>query len=272
MRTAPGITQWIPLPIGPIGELQRDLANFQLRLREQYGDVVRFRAGPLLIHFLFHPDHVQRVFQDRQKNYRRGWQYRLLGRLLGQGLVVTDGEFWLRQRRLCQGAFQRRRLAGYVETMADVTAGMLSAWELTEGQPLDLRAEMSRLTLAIICRTMFGRVVSEEGEVVRCAFGAMLSYLEMRLNHPFTCPPVWAPTPRNRQFTQARHSLNRIVYSIIDERRRDGRDHGDLLSMLLHARDDETGEQMTDRQLRDEVLTFFAAGHETTAVALTWTW
>src|SRR5688500_4410174 len=104
MRNAPGLTQWIPLPIGPIGELRRSLTEYPLQLRERYGDVVRFRAGPVLIHFLFHPEHIKRVFQDHQKNYERGWQYRLLGRLLGQGMVVTDGPVWLRQRRLAQPA------------------------------------------------------------------------------------------------------------------------------------------------------------------------
>lgn len=272
MKTAPGITQWIPLPIGQLAKLHRDLTGFQLQLRERYGDIVRVRAGPILMHYLYHPEHIKRVFQDRQKVYQRGWQYRLLGRLLGQGMIVTDGDIWLRQRRLTQPAFHRQRLPGYVDMMADVTAEAISRWEQLVGQPLDLEAEMSRLTLAIICRTMFGRIVGDEAEIVRHSFHSMKNYLQMRLNRPFSSLPVWFPTPSARRFRASMKALDRIVFSIIEARRASQRDAGDLLSMLLLARDDETGEQMDDRQLRDQVLTFFIAGHETTAVALTWTW
>ena len=272
MKTAPGITQWTPLPIGHLAKLHRDLTGFQMQLRQRYGDIVRLRAGPILIHFLYHPEHVKRVFQDRQKQYQRGWQYRLLGRLLGQGMVVTDGDLWLRQRRLTQPAFHRQRLPGYVEMMADVTAEAVSRWEQLVGQPLDLEAEMSRLTLAIICRTMFGRIVSNEAEIVRHSFHSMKTYLEMRLNRPFSSLPVWFPTANARRFRSSMKALDQIVFSIIEGRRANHRDEGDLLSMLMLARDDESGEQMDDRQLRDQVLTFFIAGHETTAVALTWTW
>jgi cytochrome P450 len=274
MSTAPGLTQWLPLPYGPLGQFLRDPLCFLVRARERFGDVFRFRTGPLLVHYLFHPDHVRRVLHDHYKNYPRGWHYRLMRRLLGDSLLVSEGDHWLRQRRLTQPAFLRQRLAGYAAVMADATAGMLARWDeaAEAGRVIDVGAEMSRLTLAIAGRTLFDRDVSGQADAVGRALGVLLGYLEQRFNHPFTSPPLWVPTAGNRRFLEAVRTLNRIVLRLIRQRRREGRDHGDLLSMLIQARDEETGEAMTDDQLRSEVLTFFAAGHETTATALTWTW
>ncbi len=273
MATAPGISQWVPLPYGPFGESLRDPLGFQLRARRRFGDVFRFRVGPLLVHFVYHPDHVRRVLHDHQKNYPRGWHYRLLRRLLGDNLVVSEGDFWLRQRRLAQPAFHRQRLTGYAEVMADATAGTLARWDdfAAAGNVIDLAAEMSRLALAIAGRTLFGRDVSAEADTVGTAFGAASGYLERRFNHPLTTPPLWVPTANNHRFKAALRTLHRVVLALVQERRREGRDHGDLLSMLMQARDEETGEAMTDEQLRSEALTFLLAGHETTAIALTWT-
>ena len=131
---------------------------------------------------------------------------------------------------------------------------------------------MSQLALAIASRTLFDRDVSHEADAVGKAFAVAGRYLEQRFNQPFTSLPVWIPTPTNRRFKGAVRTLNEIVSALVRERRREGRDHGDLLSMLIQARDVETGEAMTDDQLRSEVLTFLLAGHETTATALTWTW
>src|SRR5216683_5760509 len=129
MATAPGLTQWVPLPYGSFREALRDPLGFQWRARERFGDVFRFRIGPMAVHFLYHPDHVRRVLHDHQKNYPRSWHYRLLRRLLGNGLVVSEGDFWLRQRRLAQPAFHRQRLSGYAAVMVDATAQMLARWD-----------------------------------------------------------------------------------------------------------------------------------------------
>jgi cytochrome P450 len=274
MATAPGLTQWLPLPYGRFKEFLRDMLGFQLRARERFGDVFRFQIGPLLVHFLYHPDYVRHVLHDHQKNYPRGWHYRLLRRLMGNNLVVSEGEFWLRQRRLAQPAFQRGRLAEYLPVMVDATSQMLDRWEqaASAGTVVDVAAEMSRLALAIAGSTFFGRDVSDTANVVGQAFREAAAYLERRFNHPFTTPPLWVPTGNGRRFKEALRTLNRIVLALLKERRSDGRDHGDLLSMLMHARDEETGATMTDDELRSEVLAFFLAGHETTATALTWTW
>jgi cytochrome P450 len=216
MAVAPGFTHWIPLPYGSFREILRDPLGFQLRARKQLGDVVRFRNGPILVHFLYHPDHVRRVLHDRQKNYLRGWQYRLLQRLFGNNLVVSEGDFWLRQRRLAQPAFHRERLAKYAEMMVDATAHLLARWqEAVAAQTIDVAPEMSQLALAIAGQTLFSRDVSQEADAVGREFAIVGRSLEHWFNKPFTSPPVWVPTPTNRRFMQARRTLNEIVLSFI---------------------------------------------------------
>ena len=277
MATAPGMNFWIPLPIGRRGDILRDPLRFFLAARERYGDVFRMRLGPLVVHFLFHPDHVRRVLHERPKNFVRGWQYRLLRRLMGDNLVVSDGEPWLRQRRLAQPAFGRERLATYAEVMVRSASDMLARWDKAgPEQTEDIGAQMRRLTLDIAGRTLFSRDVSGASDAVGQSFSVVAGYLKGRFDRPFVSPPIWAPTPANRRFKHVLRQLNEIVLGIVQERRRDGRDdgrdRGDLLSMLMAARDDETCTKLDDRQLVSTVLAFLLAGHETTATALTWTW
>jgi len=221
-------------------EFLRDPLGYQLRARERFGDVFRSRIGPSLVHFLYHPDHVRRVLYEHQKNYPRGWHYRLLRSLLGNGLVASEGDHWRRQRRLAQPAFHRQRLSGYAQVMVEATSGMLARWEAapTAGSGMDVGVEMSRLTLAIAGLTLFGRDPSQEADVVGGTFGVLARYLEQRFNHPFTSLPAWVPTARNRRMKAAARTLNGVVLALIQERRREGQDHGDLLSMLMQARDE----------------------------------
>ena len=267
---APGLRQLVPLPFGTLGSLIRDPLGFQIRARERFGDIFRLRLGPLLVHFVYHPDYVTRVLVDRQKNYLRGWQYGFLRRQLGENLVVSDGEYWRRQRRLAQPAFHHRRLVGYGEIMLDAVGGMLSPWRASRGEAIDVAPALSRLALSIAGRTLFSRDIGHEADEVGRAFAVLANYLESRLNRPFTNPPPWAPTPGNLRFKRATRVLHRIVSEIIARRRRESEDCGDLLSMLMQARDEESGASMSDAQLRSEVLTFLIAGHETTATAMTW--
>jgi cytochrome P450 len=271
---APGLACWVPLPYGAFGRFVRDPLGFQVEAHRRFGDVFRFRIGPLLVHFVYHPDHVRHVLFENPKNYLRGWQYRLLRRLLGDNLVVSEGDFWLRQRRLAQPAFARGRLAGYAAVMVGATSQMLIRWReaAAKGTAIDVGPEMSRVALAIAGRTLFDRDVSDTADAVGQSFRVAGVYLERRFNRPFTTPPAWVPTPGNVRFKRAVRTLNEIVLDLVRDRRRDGRDHGDLLSMLMQARDEETGATMSDDELRSEALTFLMAGHETTATALTWTW
>lgn len=269
---APGITHRIPVPYGQWAELLADPLGFQSRAQERFGDIFRFTIGPVVVHFLYHPDHVRRVLYDHQKNYLRGWHFALLRRVFGKNLTVSEGAFWLRQRRLAQPAFNRQRLAEYSKVMVDAASDLVSRWHsLPPDQPIEARRELSRLTLAITSRTLFDRDASGEANEVGQAFGVLGEYFEYRLDHPISAAPSWVPTATNRRFKNAVSTLNEVVRQIIRERFRDETDHGDLLSMLIAASDEDTGERMTEDQLRAEVINFLLAGYETTATALTWT-
>ncbi len=270
---APGLRLWLPLPGGRFREFLRDPLGFQFRARAQYGDVFRLQVGPLLNHFVFHPDHVRYVLHERPKNFVRGWHYGVLRGLCGDNLIVSEGDYWRRQRRLAQPAFHRSRLTGYADIMVDATLRLRARWQAEAGQgEIDVGQEMSRLALAIASRTLFDRDISYDADVVGRSLRIVMAHLEHRLNHPFTTLPKLFPTPGNLRFRGAARILSKIVLDLVRERRRSARDHGDLLSMLMQAQDEETSEAMTDEQLRSEALAFLLAGHETSATALTWTW
>jgi cytochrome P450 len=272
-QIAPGLRQYLPLPYGWVRQAQRDPLNFFLEGRQRFGDVFRYQVGPYVFFLLSHPDHIKHVLQDHARNYPRSWFYNFVKLVLGEGLVTSEGAFWRRQRRLAQPAFHRQRIAALAGIMAEMTAAMLARWRghAGTGQPLDVAAEMMRLTLGIAGQTLFSTDVSGEAAVVGQALPVAMAYINFRINHPIAWP-VSVPTPRNLRFKKAMGALDRVVYGIIAQRRKEAKDRGDLLSMLLLARDEETGEGMSDQQLRDEVITFLLAGHETTGVALSWIW
>ncbi|MFO0950639.1 MAG: cytochrome P450 [Isosphaeraceae bacterium] len=189
---------------------------------------------------------------------------------LGEGLLTSEGEFWRRQRRLAQPAFHRERINAYAQVMVDFTERMLRTWQ--DGQSRDVQADMMALTLEIVTKTLFDADIVGSASGVAEAMETLMFCFTDRVNRLVRLP-VWIPTPSNLMFRKAIRSVESVLYAIIAERRRTGKDHGDLLSMLLHAQDDEgDGGGMTDRQLRDEAVTLFMAGHETTANTLAWAW
>lgn len=245
----------------------------------EYGDLVRFHFGPLSVYLLNHPAYVQRVLQDNSRNYRKGIAYAQMKPLVGEGLLVSEGEFWLHQRRLIQPNFHRERIAELVLPMRDAIDAMLTRWQIfaESGEPLDVALEMVRLTRAIICRVLFGIDMIEEGnELVRALD------LAARLADDFTIRltrnPLamlgalgFLPARTPRRIRDAISELDRTLYQAIAERRGTG-SRADLLSMLIEIRDDKSGKGMSDKQVRDEALTIFLAGNETAAIALTWLW
>ncbi len=270
-RQPPGPSYWTPFVQGRI--MRRDPLAYVSALARDYGHAVRLGLGPVCVYLFTHPDAVKHVLQDNNQNYVKG---EIIGRvkvLIGEGLFTSEGSFWRRQRRLAQPAFHRERIAGFVDTMVRRTAERLDGWEpaVRRGDSIDVAAEMNALTLTIVGETLFGRDLSgdaaEAGRALRVA-------LEVTAHRAMTwvVPPIWVPTARNRAFWRAERTLDGLVYEIIDARRRTQEPGHDLLGMLMSARDEETGEGMSRRQLRDEVMTFLLAGHETTAVALAWTW
>lgn len=253
--------------------MRRDPLAFVSGLKRDYGDVVLVRMGPVHVYMLFHPNDVKHVLQENNQNYVKG---PIIGRvkvLIGEGLFTSEGPFWRRQRRLAQPAFHRDRIASFFDTMVRCTTDRLDAWEThaDNGQPFDVAADMNELTLTIVGLTLFSRDLSGEAAAVGSAMRDAVKFTADRAMS-YLVPPLFLPTRRNRDFRVALRTLDRMVFETIEARRRSGDDGRDLLGMLMSARDEETGERMTARQLRDELMTFILAGHETTAVALSWTW
>lgn len=258
--------------LGSAGVFQRDPLGFLIKAG-QLGDVVRLRFVFSPAYVVSHPDGVQRVLQEHHQNYNRDLPtYHLFRPFLGGGLILNDGDSWLHQRRLMQPAFHLKHLTTYASQMTAAAEVLLARWDARgEGDaPLNIAEEMMRLTLHILGQTMFSLDVSRQTDVIGPAITTLLALMGRYLYAPF--PPLSVPTPRNRQVQQAIRTLNRVVYAMIDERRQQPTDRGDLLSMLLLARDADSGQGMTDQQVRDEVMTMLVAGHETTANTLAWAW
>ena len=259
---------------GNVRQARRDTLNFYAQSRREFGDIVLFRSiGRYSWLFLAHPDDIDHVLRIKHQNYPKGFFSLQLQPLVGQGLLTSEGEHWLRQRRLAQPAFHRKRLATLAGTMSDAATGTAARWQALAraDQPVDVAGEMMRLTLQIVGQALFSTDTTAAAAQVSGAVDVAIDYINYRLNHPFAFSER-VPTLRNLRFGRARRVLDGVVNSIIEERRRSGADTGDLLSMLLLARDEATGEGMSDQQLRDEVMTILLAGHETTAVAMSWTW
>jgi len=242
---------------------------------QRYGDIVRIRFLLWPGYLLYHPDYVKYVLHDHHRNYNK--QSPLLNSarpLFGNGLFTNNGESWLHQRRLMQPAFHHKRLEHFGTIMTDATLAMLQRWQDAGSQPLDIPQEMTRLTLRIAGLTLFNLDLSNDVDLVGHTFTTILPQLTKYFFVPF--PPLWVPTPGNRRVQAGLETLNQVVYDIISQRRKHLTDScmetGDLLSMLLAARDEETGEGMNDQQARDEVMTLLLAGHETISATLTWIW
>jgi cytochrome P450 len=262
-----------PRPLLPASNLfafRRDRCGFLTRLAREYGDLVYFELGPQRIFLLNHPDYIRDVLVTHNKNFVKSEGSQRSKRLLGEGLATSEGEFHRRQRRLSQPAFHRQQIAGYAATMVEHAARMRDGWR--EGETREMSREMMRLTLVIACKTFFDADVESEADEIGDSFSNAISMFNF-LILPYSRYLEKLPLPVVRRFKSARERLDATIYRMIDERRRNGRDRGDLLSILIQARDEESdGTGMTDQQLRDEIMTIFIAGHETTANALTWTW
>jgi cytochrome P450 len=260
-------------PLANVLRMRADLAGFLLRLQREQGDVARARVGPLHIHLVAHPDDVRDVLVTRQRAFMKGHVLQRAKMLLGEGLLTSEGEFHLRQRRLVQPAFHRERIATYAREMVDRAWITSDRWR--DGQTVDMDHDMMALTLAIVARTLFDADVDAEADEIGGALTEVLQLFRtvfipgMQLLDRF-------PLPHTRRFARARGRLDATIYRLIAERRAErarGEERGDLLSLMLAAQDAEgDGGSMTDEQLRDEAMTLFLAGHETTANALTWTW
>jgi cytochrome P450 len=260
--------------VGIIPQLRRNPLHTFVDIAQRYGPVVQLELGPATSFLVAHPDGVQHVLQQNWHNYEKG--YEVAEPLIGHGLVTSEGDFWLRQRRLIQPMFHRERVAGFADAMVAATEKLLASWDAAGEGPLDMAEQMTRVTQEIIARTMFSSDVGEQTETLMEAFDVGLQYLNQSMFMPIPYLE-YLPTPTNLRFRRALRTLDEVMYGLIEERRGCcARSRmqlpDDLLTMLLQAQDADTGEQMSDKQVRDEVMTIFFAGHETTASTLSWAW
>jgi cytochrome P450 len=270
-RIAPG-PKGHPL-FGMLPEFRGDRLAFLVRTAREYGGVARFVIRGHSVFLVTDPAGAKRVLQDNADNYgRKTRSVEALKETLGNGLLTTTGPEWWRNRRLAQPSFHKQRLASFAGIMAAAAGDFVERLERAGdgGAIFDVVPELSRLTLRILGRCLFERDLTDEADAVGGALGVVLHHTIEKLGALLPLPGA-VPTPRNLRFRAALRALDRVVLSLIAERRREGGDRGDLLSMLLAARDEETGEGLSDQQLRDEVMTLLLAGHETTAMALSWT-
>ncbi|HYV05721.1 MAG TPA: cytochrome P450 [Blastocatellia bacterium] len=256
--------------LGHLTMFRRDPLSFLLNSANDLGDVVHFKFGPQDIYLLNHPDYIKDVLVTSNRNFVKSRGLEMAKKFLGEGLLTSEGEFHRRQRRLAQPAFHRQRINAYAAAMADYGEQTRARW--APGETLDIAQEMMRLTLAIVGKTLFDADVEAEASQIGKALTDVMQLFD-RITSPLSGLLEKLPLPSNIRWLKAKQRLDSMMYRIINERRASGEDRGDLLSMLLLAQDEEgDGTGMTDAQLRDEAMTLFVAGHETTANALTWTW
>ena len=269
-RIAPGPRG--ELLLGNLRAFRRDVLKLMLDSVKEFGDLVRFRLGPLTVHLINHPDHVEYVLQSGSRNYDKATRSSAKIRAIsGDSLLVSNGDLWKRQRRLIQPTFHRDRIASLAGKMIGFTNGMLESWRANLGtdRPLDIASEMMRLTYRIVGKTLLGADVGSDSTTVEHAMETMLAHTYRSWGSIIALPASF-PTPANLRFRRALKAVDDVVRRIIANQR-DGKRTGDnLLSMLLEAWD-EDGQGLSDAELRNETVTFLLAGHETTANTLAWT-
>ena len=266
-----------PVPPSPPGHLFFghlpefvDLLGFYERCKRDYGDVVKLSLAGWTSFLVSHPDHIESVLVTNHRNFiKHTFFWRHVTSMFGSGLLTSEGSFWVQQRKLIQPAFHRDRIMGYGRIMVDCTERMLDTWK--SGEVRDVHAEMMHVTMEIVARSLFGTGVSAaDARAVGDAFNIAVEQIALRFRRPFKIPD-WVPIPSNVKFNRSVRELDRLMYSLIEEKRKAKEEGDDLLSMLVAMRD-EAGQGMSDKQLRDEAIALFLAGHETTAIALSWTW
>ncbi len=266
---------------GPSGYLLFGLSKLQSQPIEylgqfwrEYGDLVRLPVLPgMTIYLATHPDHMEHILTTHSERYEKpDFFLKPMGMVQGKGLFSSEGAFWRQQRRLMQPAFQQKQLAKLHDIMWCCVEEILDEWaRKPAGEVIDIAAEMTRLTLKIVSLTLFSVDVSDRSNNLRSALEIVIDQVFLRLTNPLM-PPLWVPTQTNKEFRAAKETIDEAVLEIIRERRANPIEEVDLLAMLLAARDEKTGEGMSDLQLLNEIITLINAGHETSATSLAWTW
>jgi cytochrome P450 len=257
------------LLLGSLPDFARDILGYMTHCAREYGDIVYLRLAGWDVFQLNHPDLIDVVLRQERDNFvKHRFFWRHVTAIFGNGLLTSEGDFWLRQRRLAAPAFHPDRIAAYGDVMVRYAERLADGWQ--DGEVRDVHRDMMKVTMEIVSKTLFDADVERDVDDVGRAFDVVLKEIGSRFRRPFRIPDA-VPTPGNVRYRRGVAALNRVINRIIAERRASPADRGDLLSMLMSARDDD-GAAMSDEQLRDELVTLFLAGHETTAIVLSWTW
>ncbi len=257
------------LLFGNLPDFARDILGYLTFCAREYGDVVHLRLAGWDAYLLNHPDLIDVVLREKRDNFiKHRFFWRHVKAIFGNGLLTSEGDFWLRQRRLAAPAFHPDRIASYGDVMVRYADRLADGWQ--DGEVRDIHRDMMKLTMEIVSKTLFDAEVERDVDEVGRAFDAVLKEIWVRIRRPLRIPDA-VPTPGNLRYRRGVAVLNGVINRIVAERRPSPTDRGDLLSMLMSARDDD-GAAMSDEQLRDELVTLFLAGHETTAIVLSWTW
>ncbi len=253
--------------LGSAKEYLNDPLDFLDKHQKEYGDIYRFRLGNRKLFVISHPAYVEHVLQKNHRNYKKSLAYQKLSLLLGNGLFTSEGDFWMKQRRLAAPSFHHQQINDYFHIIGDECRHFEQS--IQDGQQIPFSSEMTRLTLRMISRTLLGHDIDKEFEVVKSHLPPALSFLINRVFKPFPTP-LFLPTSSNRQFKNSVKQLDNIIFNLIASQKQCFEENSGLLATLIAARDG-FGNPMSDQQLRDEVITYFLAGHETTAISVIWT-
>jgi cytochrome P450 len=254
--------------IGSARSFARDPLAFLTGIAERHGDIANFRLGGIEVFFVRHPDYIREVLITQRTSFTMSPLRAKLNAVVGEGLFTSRGELHARQRRLIQPVFRKSRIEAYADQMAELSQRMRGEWQ--PGAEIDITEEMMKLTMLIAARALFDHDIENDAEAVSRNVGTVLEFFT-RLSSPLLKLSLQLPLPSSLRFKRAVRDLDRVIYRMIERRRNLQGAGKDLLSLLMQAKDDETNVQMTEKQLRDEILTLLIAGHETTANLLAWT-
>ncbi|MBA2745536.1 MAG: cytochrome P450 [Flavisolibacter sp.] len=258
------------IPLGHLFSFRRDSIGFLKKIANEYGDIVHFKFGPIRIVLLNHPDFIKEVLTTQHRNFVKGRPLAMAKELLGEGLLTSEGDFHKRQSRLIQPAFHRSMIESYVPAMTKCVSHLMNGWK--ENMKVDVKEEMTNMSIAIAGKTLFDSDTEQEAQEINQALDTATS-LFGRIPLPFSELLLKLPLPGTRRFYKAKARLDKTIYRMIDERRRNNVEKLDLLSLLIRSQDENAdGGGMTDLQVRDEAMTLFLTAFDTTSTALTWTW
>ena len=257
---------------GNLTQSRKERINFFLNTKKELGDIYQIKIPSRNVIVLSNPEWIKYVLVDNNKNYTKSFAYDAIKLFLGNGLLTSEAEFWKRQRRLAQPSFHKEKLSLMFRNMVEQTEKCISSLEkyADTNKSVDLSKELYKLTLDIVNSTLFYNEVDNTTDRIYKLVSKGNEFITKRVDNPFQLPE-WVPTPHRTKEKQVLQEMDEVFFSVIERRRKQDVQHEDLLSMLMDARDEETGETMSNKQLRDEILTIFVAGHETTQIALSWT-